>query len=214
MAMPNVISQDAIDLIIEEEVSSEASYRRLYQRPTWPGVQSGPTVGIGYDLGQTTASEIRKDWSRYVAADTVTAMASVAGIHGGAGHAATMRIHSKVLVPWEAAESVFLDHDVPKWIAIVRAHLSHTDELGPDCLGALVSLTFNRGPSFEKDGNRYREMRAIKACMSAGNFAAIPDELRSMRRIWPNKSERGLVLRREHEAELFERGLQSIPTAA
>jgi len=211
--MPTEISQDAIDLIIEEEVSSEATYRRLYEHPTWPGVRSGPTVGIGYDLGQTNAAVIRKDWSPHLPADMVTAMVSVAGIHGTPGQAATARIRNKVQVPWETAEEVFLARDVPRWIAIVRAHLANTDELGPDCLGALVSLTFNRGPSFDEDGPRYREMRAIKACMAAGNFAAIPAELRLMKRIWPNKSERGLVLRREHEAQLFERGLKAVLTS-
>ncbi|HEX4847294.1 MAG TPA: hypothetical protein VFV30_04070, partial [Novosphingobium sp.] len=83
--------------------------------------------------------------------------------------------------------------------------------LSPDSFGALVSLTFNRGPSYGKARSandpldRYREMRAIKAHMAVGNYAAIPAEISAMQRIWPTVA--GLRRRRREEAALFRDGL-------
>jgi hypothetical protein len=51
-------SQAAIDLIVMEEVSSQAAYTKLYQGPTWPGGASGVTIGIGYDGGYSTPAVI------------------------------------------------------------------------------------------------------------------------------------------------------------
>lgn len=204
-----MISQAAIDLIIAEEVSSEAVYRKRYQRPEWPGLSSGPTVGIGYDLGQAFAATIRNDWMAHLSSEMIEVMAGCAGQVGPAGRTMTARIKNDVLVPWEAATAVFHDHDVPKWIGTVKLYLPHCDELSPDSLGALVSLAYNRGPSFESTGARYDEMRRIKAHMTARQFDRIPADFRSMKRIWEgNKSTRGLVIRREHEAQLFEQGLK------
>ena len=50
-------------------------------------------------------------------------------------------------------------------------------------------------------------MRAIRALMASENFAGIPAQFRSMKRIWPNV--KGLQSRREREAQLFEAGLRA-----
>ena len=44
-------SQAAIDLIVREEVGSQARYKHKYQHPEWPGGASGVTIGVGYDCG-------------------------------------------------------------------------------------------------------------------------------------------------------------------
>jgi hypothetical protein len=48
-------------------------------------------------------------------------------------------------------------------------------------------------------------MRIIRDHMASGQFDRIPDEFRSMKRLWPNMV--GLRNRRDHEADLFEKGL-------
>jgi hypothetical protein len=45
--------------------------------------------------------------------------------------------------------------------------------------------------------------------MEARKFSAIPAELRKMKRLWVTPSVRGVALRREQEARLFEYGLAS-----
>ena len=42
--LPMRISQSAFNLIVREEVSSEAYYKRHYTHPEWPGEKSGVTI--------------------------------------------------------------------------------------------------------------------------------------------------------------------------
>jgi hypothetical protein len=199
------ISQEAINLIIREEVSSEAVYRKRYTRPEWPGVQSGVTIGIGYDVGYATPARLRSDWQGRIPDSMIAALTRACGVTGQAASGLTKQLRSQVVVPWEAAIGNFRDVVLPRWIKTVTDKLPNCDKLPPDCLGALVSLAYNRGPSFGNTGDRYREMRAIRALMASGNFAGIPAQFRSMKRLWPHVP--GLQGRREREAKLFERGL-------
>ena len=201
------ISQDAFDLIVSEEVSSRKVYERKYQHPEWPGGQSGVTVGIGFDCGYSSKNEIQDAWGDKLPKEMVERLQFASGAKGERARVLTQHLKSQVTVPWDAAIDVFSNRDVPKYLSICEHTLPNFAKLSPDCKGAILSLVYNRGASFANDGDRYREMRAIKAHMESENFAAIPREFRSMKRLWPNVS--GLVNRREHEALLFERGLEA-----
>lgn len=209
--MTLMISPEARDLIVAEEVSSEATYKARYQRPEWPGGGSGVTIGIGYDVGAgvKNVAQLRADWGGRIPDVMIAALESCIGVTGERAHAMLAEARQRVSVPWSAAIEVFDTVDVPRWYAICARALPNFESLSLDCKGVLVSLTYNRGASFGKDGDRYSEMRAIKAHMIAKTFARIPVELRSMKRLWPSQSMRGLVFRREHEAQLFERGLKA-----
>ena len=198
-------SQAAIDLIVAEEVSSQQTYQSLYQHPEWPGGASGVTIGIGYDCGYSTPDIIAADWGDKLPPEVVKCLEDVAGVHGSPASSYAHALKGVVTVPWEAAMAVFEQRDMPKWEQIVAHALPNTDKLAPDSFGALVSLAYNRGASFSLVGDRYTEMRDIKALMAAEQFDRIPDEFRSMKRLWPNVL--GLRLRRDHEATLFEKGL-------
>lgn len=203
--MPIRSSQAAVNLIVTEEVSSQATYEKLYQHPEWPGGASGVTIGIGYDCGYSAAHEIAADWSDKLPAAMVRALEEVAGIHGSPANSHAHALKGVVTVPWDSAMAVFIERDMPKWEAIVAHALPNTDKLTGDSFGALVSLAYNRGASFSMPGDRYSEMRGIKMLMAAEQFDRIPDELRHMKRLWPNML--GLRLRRDHEAALFDKGL-------
>jgi hypothetical protein len=200
-------SQAAVDLIVMEEVSSKNLYNLKYQHPEWPGGASGVTIGIGYDCGYSTPTVIQGDWGDKLPVAMVAALEAVAGIHGtpAASHAHELR--GVVTVPWAAAMAVFLGRDMPKWEATVLKALPNATQLAPDSFGALVSLAYNRGPSFSNVGDRYREMRAIRDHLANQQFSEIPDDIRSMKRLWPNVV--GLRNRRDHEAKLFEKGLKT-----
>jgi len=199
------ISQEAFNLIIAEEVTGKTHYEARLRRPEWPGGNSGVTIGIGYDLGMSSVATINADWASRVSPQMLAAMCSAAGIHGDAARPLAAQLRDQIDIPWDMAIDVFANHDVPKFAGLVRGKLPNTDQLSPDCFGALVSLAFNRGPSFDNPGDRYTEMRAIKAHMIARDFASIPAEFRSMKRLWPSLP--GLISRREHEAVLFANGL-------
>lgn len=208
------ISQAAFDLIVEQEITSKAVYEKRYRRPEWPGGASGITIGIGYDVGAgvSNRAQLDGDWKDKIPDPMIDALARGIGVTGESAQRLLPLIKNLVDVPWDAAIDVFTNRDIPKWTDIVCRALPNTDKLSPDCLGALVSLAYNRGPSFSKDGDRYIEMRAIKDHMAAGEFSKIPDEFRRMKRLWgANLS--GLLERRDAEAALFARGLASAQNA-
>lgn len=201
------ISQDAFEMIVGFEVSSRAVYEKKYTRPIRPGGASGITIGIGYDCGYATVAQIAADWGRLLPAAMVKVLQSVAGLTGIKAQAALASVKTKVEVPWDAAIAVFARTSLPKY-ATLAAKLPNYDDLHPHCKGALVSLVYNRGASFSAAGDRYKEMRAIKAHMAARQFAAIPAEFRVMKRLWAgDPSLKGLLTRRDQEADLFEFGL-------
>lgn len=204
------ISPAAIDLLIASEVSSRAFYEAKLTHPIWPGNRSGVTIGIGYDVGTVSPASLARDWTDELGQSMVGQLAAACGVLGQAASALATQMRA-VTVPWDPADRVFLRRSVPVFVAMTERALPNTGLLSPDCLGALVSLAYNRGPSFSKDGDRFREMRAIRDHMADRAFELIPGELRSMQRIWTNEpNSRGLLLRREAEALLFERGLPGI----
>lgn len=205
------ISQKAIDLIIREEVSSEAYYRKHYTHPEWPGGASGVTIGIGYDIGYATEAKVKADWTGRVDADCVKAMLECVGVKGTAAKALSQRMNNRITVPWEAAMAVFMGRDIPQWIAATYHALPNCELLTPTCLGVLVSLNYNRGTGgYTSSADRFREMRAIKAAMAAKNFTAIPALLDSMSRLWTG----GVAARRHREANLFRDGMSETVSTA
>lgn len=201
------IAQPAIDLIVASEVTSKAHYQKKLQSPIWPKGRSGVTIGIGYDVGTVDEPTLRADWAGVLDEAALARLAKTCTITGPRAEA-FIRGLADLRVPFEDAMKVFLARSLPVFIGQVERALPNTALLGPECLGALTSLVYNRGTPFQRPDDRYREMRAIREHMADKAFALIPGELRAMKRIWqgdPNSA--GLLVRREAEAALFERGL-------
>lgn len=205
--MANKPSKRAIDLIVATEVTSQAYYEKKYRKPVWPGGASGVTIAVGYDLGYANEDKIRRDWTGKISDDMVDCLVKYAGLSGEKAHARLAEARGEIDIPWAVAYDVFSNIDMPEWCAKVKSSLSNTDKLSEDSFGALVSLAYNRGASFSMTDDRRKEMRSIKEHMANEEFDEIPDEFRSMKRLWPNM--RGLVDRRESEAKLFEDGLKT-----
>ena len=209
-------SQRAVLLIVTEEVGDQPYYLKTEQHFSWPGGSSGPTVACGYDCGYETPSSIAVDWATYLDDASIVALQRAAGKRGTAGQTFVAAYRETVTIPWNVALAQFTGHELPKWEAIVRANLPNTGKLSGDSFGALTSLTYNRGASYDLPGSRYIEMRNIKAHMAAKAFDLIPNEFLSMRRLWPKGGD--LWNRRTHEALLFRDGLIApsapVPAAA
>ncbi|CAO4147050.1 hypothetical protein LPLAFNJD_LOCUS2351 [Methylorubrum aminovorans] len=204
-ASATAISKKAFDLIVEFEVSSEQVYSRKYRSTIWPGGASGVTIGIGYDLGFATKTQLEADFGGVISPETIRVLHPALGLTGAAAQQAARDLSGAVDVPWTAAITVHCGKVIPRWVGLVERSLKNTHAIGPDRLGVLVSLTYNRGASFSRQGDRFTEMRAVKSHMASGKFGSIPNELRSMKRLWPTVP--GLQKRREREAVLFESAL-------
>lgn len=200
------ISKDAFNLIIEFEVTSQEHYEKRLRAPEWPGESSGVTIGIGYDVGQTKASVFESDWKDVIDDRMFDALRATVGITGPPAKARARALKGVVDIPWEKALKVHTERVVPRWVGLVKAKLDNTELLNEDCLGALVSLTFNRGVGGYISGKpRFQEMVLIKECMANKRFREIPDLILAMRRLWPGTA--GLQDRRRREAKFFKDGL-------
>lgn len=203
-----IISSDrGVLLIVTEEDGDKQYYLKTESHYSWPGGASGPTVGVGYDCGYSTAIQIKTDWTGFIDDARVQVLMRAAGFTGSAAHDFVAANRNSVTISWEESLAQFKGHELPKWEAIVQQHLPNTDKLpkSGDCFGALTSLTYNRGASYDLPGSRYIEMRNIKAHMAAQRFDLIPAEFYAMRRLWPVGGD--LWNRRAHEAILFRDGL-------
>jgi hypothetical protein len=208
------VSKRAVDLLIGFEVSSPALYHKRYERPVVPGGESGLTIGVGYDLGYVSKVMCKDDWSPYLTPDQVTALLKVCTKVKAEAKAARASV-SAIVIPWDVADQQFRVCILPRYVAMTLYRLPNASKLSDDSLGALVSLIYNRGASFTKPGDRYKEMRAIKDHLENEEFDQIPGEIRAMKRIWLGKPDlAGLLTRRDLEAQLFEIGLGASTASA
>ena len=210
------IGPESYRLIIGFEVSSRANYERRLHRPIKPGGASGVTIGIGYDLGYVTLSQFRQHWRDLLSDQTMRSLEACIGKTRSAAATALNGVRD-ISIPYNHAIRVFKRSTLPKFFGELNRHIRDDvlDRLPPPCVGALVSLVFNRGASFQREGDRYREMRAIRQELHAGNPNAVPGLIRSMKRIWAgDPTVRGLLIRRDREADLFASGLSGGSAAA
>lgn len=202
------VSDRARDLVIACEVTNEHVYDAKYQSPTWPHGNSGVTVGVGYDLGYTAAMYLVEDWGSYLDAGTLELMSRACG-RTGSSASQFIKLLANIRIAWPRARAQFDEQVLPRYVALTEAALPHADGLSADSFGALVSLVYNRGASFNAAGDRYNEMRAIRELMEKSDFKQIPAQIQKMKRLWAGRPElRGLLIRRDAEAALFNMGLQ------
>lgn len=206
MALPEPseeLTAPGVAFVGREEVTSPSAYRQKYQFPVWPGPHSGVTIGIGYDLKFADRAKLDMDWGALLPRAVKDRLAKVCGRTGSA--ALLQQVHD-IAIPLPAAMKGFLGRILPQHVSRTRDIYPQLDGLKPAQRTVLISLVFNRGAKLDSaDGRRY-EMQQIQRLLAAGDFAAVPAQLRAMKRLWNPATEAGLVTRREHEALLWSDG--------
>jgi len=207
-----MLSKKSLDLILEFEVGGgENYYNKFLKNPTWPGEQSGVTIGIGYDLGYVNKAEFSEDW-KDLPKEIFDRLYKVVGIKGY--NAKNLIIGLKnINIPWDLALKVFNNKTVTKFYNLTKQTFPNFDNLPEDAKGGLVSLVFNRGAALE--GDRRREMKLIRDGMKLVSvydqkaLTFIANQIRNMKRIWIGGSiEKGMSRRRDAEAKLIEESLK------
>jgi len=206
----NLISDDAISLVIAQEIGSRRMYDKSYNHPTWPGGVSGVTIGFGYDVGYVNVDELKRDLGSLLDASLVDRLAEAVGIKGEQAGPLAQKLQD-IVVPWDAAMIVFRKVDMVNDGRLTLKAFPNSEKLPPDSFGALFSLIHNVGPRLtDKKPDDRKEMRAIRDLIAQGKFDKVPDQIRSMKRLWAGTVLTGLIKRREAEALLFEKGLASL----
>ena len=199
-------------LLLDFEVGGgQPYYDRFLKVPTFPGVSSGVTIGIGYDLGFHTAEEITADWSESLRAAELKRLIRCSGINADRVGPAQVRSIAaslkNIAIPREAALNVFNVRTIPHTARQTFEAFPGLDRLHLEIIGALLSLVFNRGTLMT--GDRRKEMREIREAIGRGAIDEIPRLIRAMKRYWGTReTPSNLLGRREREAQLVESGLR------
>lgn len=199
------LTKRTYDLIIKYETGGESYYNKALHRPTYPGGQSGVTIGIGYDLGYNTAEGFARDWKNKLDAKVFARLHGCLGLKGKAA-AAKIAALKDISISWENAIEVFNNRTLPRFIKLTKTSFPGSDKLHDDAFGVLVSLVFNRGGSTR--GASRVEMKNIREAISTKPadkdlYNYIADQIISMKRLWLNKGLDGLLKRRDEEAKII-----------
>jgi hypothetical protein len=196
-----MISRKSIEMIMNFEIGGKAYYEKALQKPTYPGGDSGITIGVGYDLGYNTEKQFMADWSPVINLNFINALRPVVGLKGEKAKAMLKGEILNVRIPYAAALEVFAKSSVPRFYKLTLGIYPEMIHLNEDTQGALVSMVFNRGTKL--DGERRKEMKAIVKLVKDKDYEGIAEEIEKSKRLWEHKGLDGLVLRREAEADLI-----------
>jgi hypothetical protein len=207
-----MLNDKSLKLILEFEVGGgENYYNKFLKNPTWPGEQSGVTIGIGYDLGYVNKAEFSEDW-KDLPKEIFDRLYKVVNIKGYNAKN-LIRGLKDITIPWDLALKVFNNKTVTKFYNLTKQTFPNFDNLPEDAKGGLVSLVFNRGAALE--GDRRREMKLIRDGMKLVSvydqkaLTFIANQIRNMKRIWISGSiEKGMSRRRDAEAKIIEDSLK------
>lgn len=195
-----VISEESFKYILEAEGYGDCPYV--------PGGNSGVTIGYGYDLGQQSESQVRRDLKDIYSPQVLERLIGVVGKKGDDARDVVGSV-SDIKISKDLALNLASNMKARYAQLMVDVYPSIV-ELHPHCQGAILSLVVNRGNSFTRPDVLSRvEMKQIADDLEASHPDKVPLRLRAMKRLWQGKASlRGLILRREEEAKLFERGLK------
>ena len=205
------IPSQALTLIIAQEVGGPAYFKKhRLQHLIYPGRSSGPTIGMGYDIGQLSndargRKNLEDDWEGLLSAEVLDKLGKGLGLtRQDAKHFADA--NSDIVVDYQLAERQLTERMIPYLLGSVFEALNDKPRALPNaCIGALCSLCYNRGVTFRKPGAKHQQMRNIAFALARDKPEAVPGELWNMRELWPAGS--GLYKRREIEAKMFQAGL-------
>lgn len=194
-------SKAGLEKIIRFEISSQAHYESRLNRPTWPGGESGVTIGIGYDLGFNTKTQIREDWGGRIPDDNLERLLAASRVTGQNARALIAGLRD-IKIPYEAAKAVFFTRSLVRFAKDTRGIYPGSEKLPADAQSMLLSLVYNRGTKLT--GPARVEMNEIVKLVKNKNLKGIADQIRSMKRLWIGKGLPGLLERRDIEADMVE----------
>jgi GH24 family phage-related lysozyme (muramidase) len=195
-----MISRKAVELIIQHEIGGRNVYEKKYQKPIWPGGESGLTLGIGWDCGYAKEADLFSDWSA-LNLNFLNAMKRFCGVKGEVVKSMLKGEVLNVIIPYNIAYDVFVKKSIPKYYAMTKRIYPQLDTLNEDTRGALVSMVYNRGSKIEGDSRK--EMKAIVDLVAKQDYEGIAEQIEKSKRLWENRGLDGLVVRREAEADLI-----------
>lgn len=202
------LSQELMDAIVGWEGNIAVPY--VPGKGKGSMKDSGVTLGVGYDLGQQTKEQIRKDLAQFYTPAQIERLVKTQGLKGTVAQTATLDIQDiKISKEASIKMALFVKKRYSEWAVDIYPEMLN---LHPHCQGALLSLVFNRGKGLKDPlpgkGLTRKHMRQISEALKSGKIETIPDTLRDMAHLWEGGSAAGLPPRRRSEASWFEKGMK------
>jgi hypothetical protein len=144
--------EDTVRLIIAQEVGSPAYFSRFHLDrlilpgdPSDPANHSGPTIGMGYDIGQLGADDrgaknLHDDWDAFISKEAVSLLIRGLGLQGQKAKA-FVNSNRNLSVPWQVADNQLRAQMLPYLLGDLLNHLPSNAGRLPDRCMARV-----RGP--------------------------------------------------------------------
>ena len=211
----NSLDTNGVAFIALEETGGLRYYNQVTRWPHYPGVASGVTIGVGYDLRFNSEADFRALWGPHLPNNVIDELSKDIGEKGTQKRVKELK-QMGIEVPFSAAWPVFVQKTLPIFYSKTESIYPSLPRLPDLCRSVLVSLVFNRGSSL--NGPSRSEMRAIRDILAEADsedinkpkkkmmLADVEDELVSMKRLWGLLS--GLAKRRQSEANLWRLGLK------
>ena len=210
------LATEGVAFIARAETGGLRYYNEVSRWPHFPGLSSGITIGVGYDLRHHNREAFQLCWSPHLPEDAITELLNDIERPGSAERARELK-EMGLEVPFQAAWSVFVDETLPRFYGKTERIYPSLAGLPDLCRSVLVSIVFNRGSGLEGEGRA--EMRSIRDILAQADGASlpvsarrdlwseVPVQIEAMVRLWPNTP--GLCKRREDEAKLWRKGLEA-----
>ena len=163
---------------------------------SWPGGQSGPTIGCGIDLGTIGANNIDTVFSGLVPSSKIRLMQRACGIKGTAAKSWVEKHH--IVITKDVAQRAFYRTCVLFWNYALLDYPG-LEKLDNNTQGVVLSLVFNYGP-------HAKQLDGLRAPIKAHNIRGI---LEHVRKLQAGVSMPGLVHRRKLECSLLELVVQN-----
>lgn len=208
-----LLDTNGVAFIASEETGGLAYYQKVTRFPHYPGVASGITIGVGYDLRYCSLAEFQNDWGNYLPNAVLQELKQDLDQKGSRLRAETLKAKG-IEVPFYAAWQVFVRKTLPSFYQKTLTVYPSLASLPNFCPSVLVSLVYNRGPALagknrEEMANIQRILATAEQARQQGKTRAevnqlllpVADELLEMKKYWPVTS--GLVKRRQLEANLW-----------
>jgi peptidoglycan hydrolase-like protein with peptidoglycan-binding domain len=208
------LATNGVAFIAREETGGLAYFHALTRWPHFPGLSSGVTIGVGYDLRFNSEENFRDLWGDRLSPEVLDELSKDIGKPGTKKRVKALK-QLGIEVPFKAAWPAFVEKTLPRFYKNTDAIYPSLGRLPDLCRSALVSIVFNRGNRL--NGSRRTEMRAIRDILiKADNpslhkqkrkslLSDIEDQLILMQRLWGPGT--GVHKRRQAEANLWRTGL-------
>jgi len=210
------LATNGIALIAREETGGLAYYNNVTRWPHYPGLSSGITIGVGYDLHYNSEANFRDLWSPHLSINALDELSNDVGKRGSKRRARELK-RLGIEVPFKAAWSVFVRNTLPRFYADTETIYPSLPRLPDLCRSVLVSIVFNRGKSLK--GPSRNEMRTIRDIIDMADdptlhkqkrkmiLTDVEDQIVLMQRLWDPGS--GVCKRRQAEANLWRAGIDA-----